>query len=78
MASAMIYKIEAFLHVNDDEEVSDLLDASKQVILDKCSSFLQTIPRGRLYTESGLVRCTTICLSSTLTGLPANPVTLLI
>lgn len=39
---AFLSKVEAFLHVNDDKEVADFLNASKKVILDKCSGFLQT------------------------------------
>jgi NAD-dependent SIR2 family protein deacetylase len=38
-------RIEAFLQVNDDKEVTEFLKASKQVILDQCSRFL---PSGKL------------------------------
>ena len=37
---AFLSRIEAFLQVNQDADVSAFLDASKQVILDKCSRFL--------------------------------------
>lgn len=33
-------RVEAFLQVNQEKGVSDFLDSSKQVILDKCSAFL--------------------------------------
>lgn len=39
---AFLSKVEAFLHVNEDKEVADFLNASKKVILSKCSGFLQT------------------------------------
>lgn len=39
---AFLSKIEAFLHVRDDNEAAAFLTASKKVILDKCSGFLQT------------------------------------
>lgn len=39
---AFLSRVEAFLHVNDDKEVADFLNASKKVILGKCSGFLQT------------------------------------
>jgi len=37
---ALLSRVEAFLQVNQDEDVSKFLDSSKQVILDKCSGFL--------------------------------------
>ena len=37
---AFLSRVEAFLQVNPDTVVSDFLDSSKQVILDKCSTFL--------------------------------------
>ena len=46
---AFLSRVEAFLHVDPgDTEVSAFLDASKQVILDKCSGF---IDRGKLETH---------------------------
>lgn len=39
---ALLSKIEAFLQVNQDKDVSAFLDSSKQVILDKCSAFLES------------------------------------
>lgn len=37
---AFLSRVEAFLQVNQDNAVSKYLDSSKQVILDKCSTFL--------------------------------------
>jgi len=37
---ALLSRVEAFLQVNQDEDVSKFLDSSKQVILEKCSAFL--------------------------------------
>jgi len=37
---ALLSRVEAFLQVNQDEDVSNFLDSSKQVILDRCSAFL--------------------------------------
>lgn len=37
---AFLSKVEAFLQVNHDKDVSDFLYISKQAILDKCSAFL--------------------------------------
>ena len=37
---ALLSRVEAFLQVNQDEDVSKFLDSSKQVFLDKCSGFL--------------------------------------
>lgn len=37
---AFLSKVEAFLQVDDDAAVKKFLDSSKQVILDKCSAFL--------------------------------------
>ncbi len=37
---AFLSRVEAFLQVNPDTAVSEFLDSSKQVILDKCSAFL--------------------------------------
>lgn len=37
---AFLSRVEAFLQVNQQKSVSDFLDSSKQVILDKCSAFL--------------------------------------
>lgn len=39
---AFLSRIEAFLHVNDDNDVVAFLNASKKVILDRCSGFLRT------------------------------------
>ena len=36
----LLSRVEAFLQVNQDEDVSSFLDSSKQVILDRCSAFL--------------------------------------
>lgn len=36
----LLSRVEAFLQVSQDENVSSFLDASKQVILDRCSTFL--------------------------------------
>lgn len=37
---ALLSRVEAFLQVNQDNDVSKFLDSSKQVILDKCTGFL--------------------------------------
>ncbi|MBU1701417.1 MAG: SIR2 family protein [Candidatus Eisenbacteria bacterium] len=37
---AFLSRVEAFLQVEDNEDVSEFLSSSKQVILDKCSAFL--------------------------------------
>ena len=37
---AFLSRVEAFLQVNQDTVVSEFLDSSKQVILDKCTAFL--------------------------------------
>jgi len=37
---AFLSRVEAFLQVTQDAEVSNFLDSSKQLILDKCSAFL--------------------------------------
>ena len=39
---ALLSRVEAFLQVNKDQGVTDYLNASKQVILDKCSAFLES------------------------------------
>jgi len=39
---ALLSRIEAYLQINEDEATRAFLDSSKQVILDKCSSFLDT------------------------------------
>lgn len=39
---AFLSRVEAFLQVTQDAEVNRFLDSSKQVILDKCSTFLET------------------------------------
>ena len=39
---ALLSRVEAFLQANNDQGVSDYLNASKQVILDKCSAFLES------------------------------------
>lgn len=37
---AFLSRVEAFLQINEDGDVSAFLDSSKQVILDRCSAFL--------------------------------------
>lgn len=39
---AFLSRVEAFLQVTQDTDVSKFLDSSKQVILDKCSAFMNT------------------------------------
>ena len=42
---AFLSRVEAFLQVNEDETVGSFLNASKQVILDRCSPVLRMAHR---------------------------------